>query len=335
MRKQAVQRMPTHFAVKVVENAWQRRNLLSTLLLPLSWLYRGLFALRKTLYATGVLKTHDIEVPVIVVGNLSVGGTGKTPLVIELAERLKAMGHAPGIVSRGYGGNATQLPMLVTVDSVAAQVGDEALLLAERTGCPVMVDHDRARAARELLGDHSKYSIDVIISDDGLQHYALGRDAEIVVHDPEVAAQNSRLFPAGPWREPISGLNSYDLCALRDENYDLSLELPRPVRRNGQPWEVMNKRVHAIAGIGKPERFFEQLEAAGYSITRHSYPDHHVYTTDDLLFDSAAPVLMTEKDAVKCRDFDMEGLYYVPAVAQLSDELSENLSVLLQRVINS
>ena len=320
---------------RLIENAWQRKNLLSTLLLPLSWLYRGLFALRKTLYAVGVLKIHDFEVPVIVVGNLSVGGTGKTPLVIELAERLKAMGHVAGIVSRGYGGNATQLPMLVTVDSVATQVGDEALLLAERTGCPVMVDHDRARAARELLGDQSKHGIDVIISDDGLQHCALGRDAEIVVHDSKIAAQNSRLLPAGPWRESVSGLNRYDLCALRDENYDLSLELPHPVRSNGRHWKLANKRVHAVAGIGKPERFFGQLEAAGYSITRHAYPDHHVYKADDLVFSDADPVLMTEKDAVKCRDFDLEGLYYVPAIAKLSDGLSENLSDLLQRVINS
>jgi tetraacyldisaccharide 4'-kinase len=296
-------------------------------------LYQALFTLRKFLYQAGVIKVHRMEVPVIVIGNLSVGGTGKTPLVIALTEQLVKMGHSVGIVTRGYGGSETQFPLLVTSDSVASMVGDEAILLAERTGCPVMVDPNRVAAARELVKLSGTAKLDIIISDDGLQHYSLGRDAEIIVHDPQEAAQNSYLLPAGPWRQPPKGVCDYDASALRGENYDLVLGTPLPVRCDGQNWQAIIKKVHAVAGIGKPQRFYKQLREAGYEIIEHTFSDHYRYSEDDLVFSEQLPILMTEKDAVKCRDFDIDGLYYVPATAEFSDQLSDELTNVLNRVM--
>jgi tetraacyldisaccharide 4'-kinase len=296
-------------------------------------LYWATFALRKYLYKRGVFKVHRIKIPVIIVGNLSVGGTGKTPLVISLAQQLGEMGCSVGIVTRGYGSSVAHLPILVSADSVASTVGDEAIVLAERTGCPVMVNPDRVAAARELQKLNGADSLDVLISDDGLQHYRLGRDAEIIVHDPQVATQNRYLLPAGPWRESPVGVGDYDALALRGENYDLLLGAPLPVRRGSSRWQSVTTRIHAVAGIGKPYRFFRQLQEAGYEIIEHSFSDHHDYSEDDLVFNEKLPILMTEKDAVKCRDFGIEGLYYVPATAQLSDQLSSELTAVLKRVM--
>lgn len=322
---------------RFIENAWQQKSLLSKLfcrlLIPISYLYRAIFALRKYFYKVGVFKVHRIKIPVIIVGNLSVGGTGKTPLVIALAERLGEMGCAVGIVTRGYGASVAKVPLLVSGNSGALTVGDEAIVLAERTSCPVIVNPNRVAAARELEKLCGKDRLDVLISDDGLQHYRLGRDAEIIVHDPHAATQNTYLLPAGPWREAPAGHDDYDVSALRGENYDLLLGDPLPVRSGGVRWQSVNTRVHAVAGIGKPYRFFSQLQEAGYEIIEHTFSDHHEYSEDDLVFNDKLPILMTEKDAVKCRDFSIAGLYYVPATAQFSDQLSGELTAVLKRVM--
>ncbi|MDG2087232.1 MAG: tetraacyldisaccharide 4'-kinase [Arenicellaceae bacterium] len=321
---------------RFIENTWQQNNLVSKLLcgllVPISYLYRAIFELRKYLYKVGIFKVYRVKIPVVVVGNLSVGGTGKTPLVIALAKQLGNMGYSVGIVTRGYGGSM-QLPVLVGADSVASTVGDEAIVLAERTGCPVMAYPNRVAAARELEKFSGIDTLDILISDDGLQHYSLGRDVEIIVHDPQVAIQNSNILPAGPWRESADGVDDYDASALRGVNYDLLLGAPLPVRREGKHWKTVNSKVHAVAGIGKPLRFFKQLREAGYEIIEHAFSDHYEYSVDDLVFNEKLPILMTEKDAVKCRDFNIDGLYYVPATAQLSDRLSSELTSVLKRVL--
>ena len=267
-------------------------------------------SLRREAYESGLLKTHNIALPVIVVGNLSVGGTGKTPLVIWIAKQLATKGLKPAVISRGYGGRAKEYPMPVYADTPAALSGDEPAMIARSLGCPVVIDPDRASAANWLV---ERNLCDVIISDDGLQHLALGRDLELAVITSDRVAGNGFCLPAGPLRESASRLKSVDVVISRKRGSELTSHhmdlIPGECARLDNPamrlplsafWKTP---VHAIAGIGNPEGFFESLNMAGLEIIPHPFPDHYDYTPVDISFDDDFPVLMTEKDAVKCSDF--------------------------------
>ena len=299
-----------------LERHWQRMTPLSAALYPLSVVYRAIAAARRAAYHSGLLASHTVGVPVIIVGNITVGGTGKTPLVLWLASFLASHGKRPGIVSRGYGGSAPNA-VEVAIDADPAVVGDEPLLLARRSGCPVWIGRDRGAAARALLEAHPR--CDVILADDGLQHYRLARDCEIAVVDGERGLGNGLMLPAGPLREPATRLRTVDAVvinagAARPEmrasarSYAMTLSgsrfrnlLDRAV--DVGPEHFKGKRVYAIAGIGHPPRFFAHLEALGITFSARAFPDHHAYTAADLAFPDADAVLMTEKDAVKCAAF--------------------------------
>ncbi|MEA3292182.1 MAG: tetraacyldisaccharide 4'-kinase [Pseudomonadota bacterium] len=318
-------------------NHWQRRTLHSYSLYPLSLLYRGVVGLRAALYRRGLLKSAALSVPVVVVGNLTVGGAGKTPLVLALTDLLREAGNKPGIITRGYKGSSSTWPRIVNKDTTAAEVGDEALLLARRSGCPVVAGPDRAADGRLLLRE---FDCDLILSDDGFQHFALERDLDIVVIDGARRFGNGFCLPAGPLREPIKGLRRADLRvangAAQTGEYWMRLRLDRAVRLDdasvSMPLERFRGRsVHAVAGIGHPDRFFLQLEEKGIEIIPHPFPDHHAFTASDLRFDDSLPVLMTEKDAVKCENLVVEDRYWVvPAAVELQPELK---SILISKLV--
>ena len=318
-----------------LESHWYRKTPLTLLLLPLSWLFCAVAMLRRRAYAAGLLKVERLAVPVIVVGNISVGGTGKTPLVAWLVNWLREQGYRPGIVSRGYGGGARHWPQQVRPDSDPRMVGDEAVLLARRCRCPMAVGPDRPAAAQALL-EHA--DCDIVVSDDGLQHYRLGRDVEIAVVDGVRRFGNGHCLPAGPLREPVSRLRSVDLVIANGtagpREYAMRLQ-PAALRKLQDPEvtrplaQFEGQRVHAVAGIGNPRRFFELLKSHGLEVIEHSFPDHHPYTAGDLRFGDGGgddlPVLMTEKDAVKCQAFAAPNHWYLPVDAQLDERVAQIL----------
>jgi len=304
-------------------------RLLIVLLYPLSWLFRALIEIRRWFYHLGLFRTIRLPVPVIVVGNINVGGSGKTPLILALIDWLCQAGYSPGVISRGYGGHA-RVPMVAKPDSNPMLVGDEPVLIARRTGCPVWIGRSRGEAGRLLLAAHPE--VNVILADDGLQHYALARDMEIAVVDGVRRFGNGRLLPSGPLREPVSRLSSADAVVVNGFGNGLSLGVPcfamsleskdfvnlaRPDLR--VPAErFLRERVHAAAGIGHPDRFFDCLAAMGLTITRHPFPDHHVFVPDDL---PDGTVLMTEKDAVKCATFPRSDTWFLAVDAKVDGGL--------------
>ncbi len=318
--------------------AWYapRLTALALALVPLSLAFMFVSALRRALFRSGVLKARRLAVPVVVIGNIVAGGSGKTPLTAALCRALAERGWRPGIVSRGHGRQTTggDDPLIVAPDSDAAQVGDEPLLLA-RSGFPVAVARDRVAAARALLASHPE--CDVIVADDGLQHYRLARDVEIAVVDAARGLGNGWPLPAGPLREPRARLDEVDaVVALVAPG----AQAPRIVtnayvmtlagdtfRRVGDPTVVRTASafggpfVHAVAGIGNPDRFFAQLAAMGIAATPHAFPDHHRFDAPDLAFAGAQAILMTEKDAVKCAVFANERCWYLPVRAHIDPAL--------------
>jgi len=310
----------------------------SILLLPLEWLFRVLVVLRRFAFRIGLMPSYAVAVPVIVVGNISVGGTGKTPLVVWLVSLLQKAGYRPGIISRGYGGKAERWPQQVRPDSDPVMVGDEPVMLAQRCACPIIAAPDRVAAAKALL-NHAK--CDLIITDDGLQHYRLKRDIEVVVIDGERRFGNGHCLPAGPLREPQSRLDEVDFVvsnglAGRGE-FAMSLEdagLRSLVNDGGGATfdEFVGQRVHALAGIGNPQRFFQLLRSRGLEVIEHSFPDHHDYQPQDLEFADALPILMTEKDAVKCRRFANRQMWYVPINARLPEPMALRLLQMLKKL---
>lgn len=298
----------------------------------LSGLYRRVVALRRKLFDRGVLKRHRISVPVVVVGNISVGGTGKTPLTIALVQRLREAGWKPGVASRGYGRDDESRALWAEKGTSAASGGDEPVLVAMRTGVPVRVDRDRVAAARALV----EAGCDVIVCDDGLQHYRLQRDVEIEVIDGMRRYGNGQLLPAGPLREPLErgsqcdfrvvNLGMADVAGSGDAGFG---EWPmRLLADSAQPLlggralslgAFGGHRVHAVAGIGNPQRFFDTLRGYDIGVVPHAFPDHHRYAPGDFSFGSELPILMTEKDAVKCVAFANDWHYSVPVSAQLPE----------------
>lgn len=312
-------------------NQLYRFNLLTILLLPFSVLYWLLYRIHSSLYQYRILKTERLPVPVIVVGNLTVGGTGKTPLVAWLAEHLKQHGYSPGIILRGYKGKATSKPLRVTETTDPVDAGDEAVLLAQKTGLPVYACADRLAAARALVADTD---CNVIISDDGLQHRRLGRDIEIVVIDGVRRFGNGFYLPAGPMRESRSRLRSVDFVLVRggqphgneiDYEYAVSgfrnlvsgeffdtVDFPRPV-------------INAVAAIGNPKQFFDSLVKMGFDVLKWPFPDHYRFRPADFAFGNDLPVIMTEKDAVKCTDFATRNYWAMVVEAQLPPEFADSV----------
>jgi tetraacyldisaccharide 4'-kinase len=321
--------------MKRLDYYWYTRSPWLVLLTPFSLLYRLIVWLRRIAYRVGVMPSYRLQRPVIIVGNLTAGGTGKTPLVAWLAGYLKHKGVRPGIVARGYGGKANHWPQQVRPDSDPGIVGDEAVMLAGITDCPMAVAPDRVAAARELL-DHC--DCDVIISDDGLQHYALQRDLEIAVIDGVRRFGIGFLIPAGPLREPLQRLREVDLVVVNglpgEGEYPMRM-LTGKARGLREPKlqreleDFRGQSVHAVAGIGNPARFFHALQQHGMQVEGHAFPDHHRFQPEDIRFGDDRPVLMTEKDAVKCRRFARGNEWVVPVTVDMSKEFCERLDVLL------
>jgi tetraacyldisaccharide 4'-kinase len=315
------------------ERHWQRVTPVTLALLPVSVLFRAVVASRRAAYRHGLLHAEKLAVPVIVVGNITVGGTGKTPLVIWLAQFLARHGHTAGIVSRGYAAPAREARE-VTADSDPARNGDEPVLLARRSGAPVWVGRDRVAAARALLDANPDCT--VLVSDDGLQHYRLGRTIEIAVMDGARGLGNGWLLPAGPLREPASRLGTVDAIVVNgsatvvppSDSYSMKLD-GREFRNLMNPDHVVDasyfqrKRVTAIAGIGNPQSFFSHLKALGLAFDAQAYPDHHAYTADDLAQRDCDAIVMTEKDAVKCAAYASEKMWVLPVDAVPDPRLGE------------
>lgn len=308
---------------------WQSFNLLTVLLSPLSLLFWLISQLRKRLYSSKILQSYRSPVPVLVVGNISVGGNGKTPVVVWLVEQLQQRGLKVGVISRGYGGENKIFPQLVTPESSPQQMGDEPVLIAQRTLVPVAISPNRKQSIELLL---SQFELDLIIADDGLQHYALQRDLEWVVVDGERRFGNGFVLPAGGLRELPNRLESVQaiicnggtaqsgehLMQLAPE-FAINLRTNEKVRLS----EFVGKNCVAIAGIGHPPRFFTMLENLGISLSQsHAFADHQAFSAEQLahLAEPNIPLLMTEKDAVKCRHFAQENWWFVPVSAKFSEK---------------
>ena len=295
-------------------------------LLPFSCLFAMLAAVRRFLYRYQLLKTIHFSVPVVVVGNIVAGGTGKTPFVVWLVTWLREQGYRPGIVSRGVGGQRQLKPRHITADDLAVNVGDEALLLAKNAQCPVVICVDRVAAVEALLKHHD---CNIVISDDGLQHYRMGRQIEIAIVDGDRRFGNGYLLPAGPLREPVKRLDSVDFVVVNGGNgrneQSMRLESVEFVsvvdQTNVLPLNAFYQRtVHAVAGIGNPARFFDTLKKLGCMVVPHSFPDHHLYDKQELEFGDRCSILMTEKDAVKCVSFADERYWFLRVRANIENE---------------
>lgn len=333
-----------------LETAWYKKSGWLYLLWPLALLFQFIAWLRRIYWLQIRQRSTEknvLHLPLIVVGNITVGGTGKTPFVIALGKLLKQRGMRVGVISRGYGGRAPHHPFWVKADSNPGESGDEAILIARNLQCPVLVDTNRTRALQALT---ASAECDVIISDDGLQHYAMPRDIEIVIIDGERGLGNKLCLPAGPLREPPSRLLHVDHVVInggscdryRKQTKDCTMMQLRPlcwmnVRsaermelealsalaavENGAPAQVM----HALAGIGNPQRFFNTVSSLGYDAVYHPFPDHYNFTEQDLQFGDNAIVLMTEKDAVKCSSFAEENCWYLALEARLDSDFVAKL----------
>ena len=317
-----------------IETRWYDNSGPFLLLLPLSWLFALLSALRRGLFRSGLLRAPALPVPVIVVGNISVGGTGKTPIAVWLVKQLIDRGHRPGIVSRGYGGESARQPRLVT-DKDAKAYGDEPVLLAALTGCPVCVCGDRVAAVRLVAQE----GVTVVISDDGLQHYRMRRVAEFVVVDGERGFGNGHLLPAGPLREPVSRAYASDAMLINGQSDQLT-GIPFTLEQRdavnlatgaSRPLSAFaGQRVWGVAGIGNPGRFYRQLAKAGLQIDEVPVPDHGSVSIEGLLRQKDQPVVMTEKDAVKYPDVSAENIWCVPVIAVCAPADCEKIMALVR-----
>lgn len=330
-----------------LQKQWQVRSHWQWVLLPLSCIFMGLVALRRAMYRLGLLKSSRLSVPLIVVGNVSLGGTGKTPLVIYLAQQLQAAGLTPGVISRGYGGKQ-QTATPVFADSNPSLVGDEPVMIARRTACPVFVGANKVSVGQALLLANPQCN--VIISDDGLQHYALQRDVEIATVDAAHPFANFRLLPAGPLREKVARLKQVDAVVVSGDRSENLTEIGLPhcftMTLHGESFysldgsqaprlakEFNNKNTMAIAGIGKPQAYFDQLTALGLQFESKAYPDHYAFSPADFAQLAGKTILMTEKDAVKCAAFSGLDAWYLPVTASVSSSADlDFISFILQKL---
>lgn len=322
--------------IDTLESAWYRGARAPWWTVPLAMLYGAVVRTRGLLFRHGVLRSVRLHAPVVVIGNLTVGGTGKTPLTIAVVEALRQRGHRPGVVSRGYGGTQRE-PILLGDAPDPAQVGDEPCLI-HASGVPVAVGRDRPAAAQLLLDA----GCDVVIADDGLQHYRLVRDVEICVIDGVRRFGNRRLLPAGPLREPITRLQRVD---LRVCNGDAAEPGEYPMQLHGgeavdlldghrQPLAAFRgQRVHAVAAIGNPQRFFDSLREVGIEVIEHAFADHHAFGPAELAFADGLPVLMTDKDAVKCAGFARPDWFRVPVRGQLPASFFDTLTARIEAAL--
>ncbi|MBA2655166.1 MAG: tetraacyldisaccharide 4'-kinase [Gammaproteobacteria bacterium] len=325
--------------MKLIVKFWYSKNPFLFLLLPFSYFYQFCFWVHKLSYILGFKKRYSSPVPLIVVGNLTVGGTGKTPFTIALAKLLSEKGYTPGVVSRGYKGKIKKHPQIVTAQSDPAVVGDEAVLIFNKTNYPVVVAPQRAAAIKLLLAN---YNCDVIISDDGLQHHAINKDIEIVIVDGERKFGNGWCLPAGPLREPLRKLSKVDFIVYNDNSnvhrYSMSL-LPQKVYNLVNPTlqkslsQLPKTPFHVVAAIGHPERFFNTFRNLGYSPTLHSFADHHKFIDKDFDFcDVSEMVIMTEKDAVKCSYLKRSNFWVLPVASEISAHFLKDFLIKLRRL---
>jgi tetraacyldisaccharide 4'-kinase len=325
--------------VRLIEKVWFKNNKakfwLVPLLLPLTGLFYLLSTARRLAFSIGLFKSYKIDIPIIVVGNIGIGGNGKTPIVVHLVELFKKLGLKPGVISRGYGGNAQSYPYLLDETSTTSQAGDEPVLIYQRCLVPVVVGGDRVANAKMLF----KQGCNIVISDDGLQHYRLKRDLEIVIIDGNRLFGNGLLLPAGPLREGTwrlqqadlviyNGRKPYKSSVFNDDSLLMALAANELIHlKTGEKISIANflsseGKVNALAGIGDPQRFFNTLEQLGFNIKKQQgFVDHKDFTAKDFnQFTTGLPLLMTEKDAVKCQTFAQENWWYLPVSAQFSEQ---------------
>ncbi|MEX2987566.1 tetraacyldisaccharide 4'-kinase [Serratia fonticola] len=324
----------------MIERIWSGSSLVYLLLLPLSWLYGLVSGLIRLSYRSGLRKSWRAPVPVVIVGNLTAGGNGKTPMVIWLVEQLQQRGYRVGVVSRGYGGKSAVYPLVLDAQTTTRQAGDEPVLIYQRTGAPVAISPKRAEAVQALL---NQGELDLIITDDGLQHYALQRDFELVVIDGVRRFGNGWWLPAGPMRERVSRLKTVDACVANGgvaQQGEIAMKLQAQDAVNIASGErrpaIELPHVVAMAGIGHPPRFFATLEKLGVEVEREvAFADHQEYNHGQLaaLASQGQTLLMTEKDAVKCRAFAQPDWWYLPVEAILPTEQAEQLLQGIQKLI--
>lgn len=324
----------------MIERIWSGSSLVYLLLLPLSWLYGLVSGLIRLSYRCGLRKSWRAPVPVVIVGNLTAGGNGKTPMVIWLVEQLQQRGYRVGVVSRGYGGKSAVYPLVLDAQTTTRQAGDEPVLIFQRTGAPVAISPKRAEAVQALL---NQGELDLIITDDGLQHYALQRDFELVVIDGVRRFGNGWWLPAGPMRERVSRLKTVDACVANGgvaQLGEIAMKLQAQDAVNIASGErrpaIELPHVVAMAGIGHPPRFFATLEKLGVEVEREvAFADHQEYNHGQLaaLATQGQTLLMTEKDAVKCRAFAQPDWWYLPVEAVIPTEQAERLLQGIQKLI--
>ena len=329
------------YLAKNLPQIWQdKTHPLSKLLYPLSLIYGLAMSTRRILYRAGIMKSHSVSTPVIVVGNITAGGTGKTPLVIWLSEYLYLKGLKVGIISRGYGGSSPHWPVDVSPLEKPEIVGDEAVMLKQKTNLPVVVSPIRVDAANLLV---DLYAVDVIVSDDGLQHLALKRDLEIIVIDAHRKFGNNRLLPSGPLRETVKSIPAGAIkiySGNRDyKQFDYWMKFNPILFRNVNNKNLVidindfqGNEVNAVAGIGYPEKFFELLETLKIIVNKFSFPDHHIYRADDLEFHNDLAIIMTEKDAVKCADLVNDNSWYLEINVMPNDRFKEKIDAFSESI---
>nr|WP_314478862.1 tetraacyldisaccharide 4'-kinase [uncultured Pseudomonas sp.] len=321
--------------------AWYAGHPALALLRPLEALYRCVVKRKRARFLSGEQASYRAPVPVIVVGNITVGGTGKTPMILWLIEHCRQRGLRAGVVSRGYGAKPPQLPWRVMADQAAEHAGDEPLLIVQRTGVPLMIDPDRSCAVQALLASEP---LDLILCDDGMQHYRLARDLELVLIDAARGLGNRRCLPAGPLREPVERLEEADAVLLNGAGADsaagfgFSLQPSalvnlRTGERRGLDHFPAGQRLHAVAGIGNPQRFFDTLLGLNWQPLPHPFADHAQFSAQSLAFTPVLPLVMTEKDAVKCRSFAAENWWYLAVEAQPTPAFSAWFDNQLHRLL--
>lgn len=317
--------------------AWYKGSPIYLLLLPLSWGFCVLRFVRKKLYDFKILDTYRAKVPVIVVGNITVGGTGKTPLIIALANELVEKGYKPGIISRGFGGKSPVWPLSVTPKSNPIIVGDEPVMIARHVNCPVVVGPDRAEDCETLLHRHD--DCNVILSDDGLQHYRMARDIEIAVVDGDRKMGNKHCLPAGPLREPESRLKTVDEVVIKGGEYTGGTRMDFLFAdlydidnhaRSCKLEDLKGKKVHAVAGIGNPDIFFSKLREAGLEVEEHVFDDHHDFNAEDVKFNVDHPIIVTEKDAVKLEMYHPHDIWVLPIIVKIDEQFYQRIFKRLQ-----